>query len=227
MQYGAPGKDGGPDLRGTVQAAVSRPFADEFRALETNTALLRQVASITGGEVLEADPTLDQPWRREGLTMPVSTRAIWLAIAVASLGLFIADVGIRRVRIEPAAIARSVGKAFGRSAKRETTQQVDTLRAAREKARQRTAQPEMSTGGQASAAAAAVAKAESNAESKAGSKAEPAEAIALSGEQEAPAFQSLSKPDRAAPAKPDSDEGGMSRLMRAKKRAMDEFNEDE
>ena len=155
--------------------------------------------------------------------MPVSTRAIWLAIAVASLGLFIADVGIRRVRIEPAAIARSVGKAFGRSAKRETTQQVDTLRAAREKARQRTAQPEMSAGGQASAAAAAVAKAESKAESNT----EPAEAIALSGEQEAPAFQNLSKPDRKAPAKPDSDEGGMSRLMRAKKRAMDEFNEDD
>lgn len=228
MQYTAPnpngGRDGGPDLRGTVQAAVSRPFADEFRALETNTALLRQVASITGGEVLEADPTRDQPWRREGLTMPVSTRAIWLAIAVASLGLFIADVGIRRVRIEPAAIARSVGKAFGRSAKRETTQQVDTLRAAREKAKQRTTQPAGQSATDApSQAAAAVAQAESNADANA----EPAEAIALSGEQEAPAFQNLSKPDRKAPATPDSDEGGMSRLMRAKKRAMDEFNEDE
>jgi Ca-activated chloride channel family protein len=224
MQYGAPGRDGGPDLRGTVQAAMSRPFADEFRALETNTALLRQVAAITGGEVLEADPTLDQPWRREGLTMPISTRAIWLAIAVASLGLFIADVGIRRVRIEPAAIARSVGKAFGRTAKRETDQQVDTLRAAREKARQRTTQPAGQPAGDTpTSAAAAVAKAESKAESNT----EPAEAIALSGEQEAPAFQNLSKPDRKAPAKPDSDEGGMSRLMRAKKRAMDEFNEDE
>ncbi len=224
MQYQAPGQAGGPNLRGSVQAAVSRPFADEFRALETNTALLRQIAAITGGEVLSADPTIDQPWRREGLTMPVSTRAIWLAIVVASLGLFIADVGIRRVRIEPAAIARSVGKAFGRSAKRETDQQVDTLRAAREKARQRTAQPSAgATPGDAdsqrSAASAAVARADSNAE--------PTETIALSGQQEAPAIQGLSKPDRKAPSTQDTDEGGMSRLMRAKKRAMDEFNEDD
>lgn len=211
MQYNAPGKEGGPALRGTVQAAVSRPFADEFRALETNTALLRQVAAITGGVVLERDATVDQPWRREGLTMPVSTRAIWLAIAITSLGLFVADVGIRRVRIEPAAIARSVGKAFGRSAKRETGEQIDSLRVAREKAKQR-----MGPGAQTTP--------EPIQPQDAPPSTEPTETIALSGEQEAPAIAGLSKPERKAAA-PKDEEGGMSRLMRAKKRAMDDFEE--
>jgi Ca-activated chloride channel family protein len=204
MQYQAPGQDGGPNLRGSVQAAVSRPFADEFRALETNTALLRQVASITGGAVLAADPAVDEPWRREGLTMPVSTRAIWLAVAIASLGLFVVDVGIRRVRLEPAAIAASVARAFGKSKARETGEQVESLRVAREKAKQRTAGPVVGDAGDASpgSAAAAVAQAETSAE--------PAEAIALSGEQEAPAIKGLSKPEPAA-TKPKDEEQGMSR----------------
>ena len=211
MQYRAPGTDGGPELRGTVQAAVNRPFADEFRALETNTSLLRQVAAMTGGQVLERDPTIDKPWRREGLLMPVSTRAIWLAIAITSLGLFIADVGIRRVRIEPAAIVRLVGRAFGRSAQRDTGEQLDSLRAVREKTKRRMASPAERT--------------ESVASEKyqPDSEADPVEAIALAGEKEAPAFGGLSKPDRADPA-PAEEDRGMSRLMRAKRRAMDDFD---
>lgn len=219
MQYNAPGKDGGPNLRGTVQAAVSRPFADEFRALETNTALLRQVAAITGGQVLDRDPTIDQPWRREGLAMPVSTRAIWLAVAVASLAIFIADVGIRRVRIEPAAIVRSVGKALGASAQTQTGEQVESLRVAREKAKQRTGGPGIAASpiGSASGESAA---------DRAHTSTEPAETIALAGEKEAPAFAGLSKPERTKPPTEGGEEQGMSRLMRAKKRAMDDFKDD-
>ncbi len=221
MQYRAPGRDGGAEMRGSVQAAVSRPFADEFRALETNTALLRQVAAITGGAVLSADPAVDRPWRREGLTMPVSTRAIWLAIAVASLGLFVMDVGIRRVRIEPAAIAASVARAFGKAKTTETGEQVESLRVARAKAQQRMGTPVTPEAGAPPAGADRSTKFEPRND---GADA-PAEAIALSGEKEAPAFEGLSKPEAPKP-KAGDEEQGMSRLMRAKKRALDDYKDE-
>jgi Ca-activated chloride channel family protein len=53
LNYAAPNPAGGPPLEGSVQAAVTRPFADEFRALTDNAPLLRQVASMTGGRVLD------------------------------------------------------------------------------------------------------------------------------------------------------------------------------
>ncbi|CAN0591419.1 unnamed protein product, partial [Laminaria digitata] len=51
MQYRAPSSDGSI-IEGSTQAAVTRPFADEFKALETNLPLLKQVAPITGGRHL-------------------------------------------------------------------------------------------------------------------------------------------------------------------------------
>lgn len=215
MQYTAPGRDGGPPLRGAVQAAVTRPFADEFRELETNTALLRQVAGITGGEVLARDPAIDEPWRREGLTMPVATRAVWLAVAIVALGLFVADVGIRRVRIDPAGIARAAAGLFGRSAEKNAGEQLDSLRAVRAKARARMG-----------AEAAEIGEAAAKKFEAIGADAEQAPAIALSGEPEAPKIEGLSKPE-PKPVKPEQEEaGGMSRLMKAKKRAMDEFKDE-
>ncbi len=221
MAYNAPGSDG-QRLRGAVQAAISKPVADEFRALETNLALLTRVAQATGGEVLARDPDTDDPWRAEGLTAPVSTRAIWLAVAVASLGLFVADVGIRRVRIEPAAIAASVARLFGRSSQRKAGEQIDSLRAVRERARTQMAHsPEaVAEAEQVMAERTAAMEAEWDAK-----KREQAPPIALSGEEEKPAIEGLGKPKPAAAEKPKDEEGGMSRLMKAKRRARDEFED--
>ncbi len=210
MQYTAPGGEGAEPLRGSVQAAVSRPFADEFRALETNAALLRQVAGLTGGEVLTGNPDVDRPWRAEGLRRPVATRAVWLAVAIGALGLFLADVGIRRVRVEPAGIARAVARAFGRSADRAAGEQIDSLRAAREKARARIGE----------AAGGAVASRKFEPETLAGGEAAP---VALSGEAEGPSR--AGPPAEKPAAAPGEESEGMSRLLRAKRRAAEEFEE--
>lgn len=211
-RYDAPAGEGSGVVRGAVQAAITRPFADEFRALETNSALLRQVAALTGGEVLSRDPESDRPWRREGLTMPVSARAVWLAVAVASLGIFLADVGIRRVRIDPVALATAVARAFGRSPERAAAE-IGTLREVRAKARARLDGAEPGRKFEAGPAD----------QSKPGEKFEP---IALSGEAERPKIEGLSRP--SAPAAPSSgDEDGMSRLMKAKRRAAEEYGKDE
>ncbi|MEZ6212077.1 MAG: glutamine amidotransferase, partial [Phycisphaerales bacterium] len=139
LRYDAAGVDGGAPDRGSVQAAVLRPYPDEYRALEDNTPLLQQVADLTGGRVLpDNDPAGADLFSRQGLTMPVSLRSIWLAIALVSLGIFLTDVAVRRVRIDIPAIiswARGLFKAKG-----STASQVDALRAARQTTRAKLAE---------------------------------------------------------------------------------------
>ncbi|MBY0308841.1 MAG: glutamine amidotransferase, partial [Phycisphaerales bacterium] len=51
MGYEGPGGEAAGAVRGAVQAAIIRPFADEYRALRDNAQLLEQVAKRTGGRV--------------------------------------------------------------------------------------------------------------------------------------------------------------------------------
>lgn len=219
-KYSVP-RPGAQALEGTIQASVSHPFADEFRALKDNAPLLEQVAAMTGGQELTDDPATSNPWRREGLNMPVATRPIWLAVALAAIGLFLTDVAVRRVRIDIPAMTRAVGRTFKKS-KAGASVRADSLRAVREQARQKMdgARAESAATDQPAAMtpAASSAKFEATAE-QAAQKTGP---VALGGEAEAPG----TKP-KPAEAKPKAaEEEGMSRLRQAKKRAKDEFGDE-
>jgi hypothetical protein len=120
-------------IEGSVQAAVTRPFADEYRTLEDNTPLLTQVAELTGGRVLTGDPAREDLWSREGVVMPVALRAIWLWAAVLAISLFLMDVGVRRVRIDIPAMWRSLRRGMSRGEERGGAH-VGSLRAARAQA---------------------------------------------------------------------------------------------
>jgi uncharacterized membrane protein len=244
---GTSGGTGTPANRGAVQAAVTRPFADEFRALRDNAALLEQVAQRTGGRVLDftsTDPSRGPSamWSREGLTIPISLRPIWLAAALIGLGLFLADVALRRVRIDPKAIGRRIGSLFGASTSAATTQ-MESLAQAREKARQRLAERRAAIPGAPGAGAgsgdgiertaldpataASVASRKfvaSAAELAEGAKA--AEAATRGGPAGTPGAGAAPVVTRG-PAKDGAADGetGMSRLMKAKKRAQDELKE--
>ncbi len=224
LGYEEPQADGSAK-RGSVQAAISRPFADEFRALKDNAPLLEQVAKETGGRVLTGDPEKDDLWTREGLTMPVSLQPIWLAVALASIGLFLGDVAVRRVRIDIPAIGKAIVGLFGK-AKAKSTEQVDALRAARERARQRmvdasrvgdaprssTVVPPPMTG-----PAAKGVKFEATAEELRAAKGARPDLPT-----EAPKPKVVVKKDEPAGQ---ADEQGMSRLLKAKKRAQDDMKE--
>lgn len=212
LQYRAPGDTESGILEGSVQASVVRPFADEFRALESNTGLLRQVASITGGRVLEGDPAADDLWRRDGLTMPVSLRPVWIFAALAGIALFLADVGVRRVRIDPAAILRALRRGAGRQ-QQASTEQLEGLRAVRAKAQQRMTTP---AGEQGEPRAAR--------KFEAGDDAPDAPLTTAGDEPREPAI----KKDKPAPQRAQEDDGdSLSALRRAKKRAQDEFRDDD
>ncbi|MEL6394986.1 MAG: VWA domain-containing protein [Planctomycetota bacterium] len=217
LTYRAPGqREGAPELKGSVQAAIAKPFADEFRALTTNESLLRQVATITGGEVLTRDPEADEPWRREGLTEPVALSPIWLAVAISAIGLFLADVGIRRVRIDLGAIAASIGGLFGRAGEKQAGQDLGALRTARARTRERyDDRPD-------------TAKRKFEAPEDMPLTSGP---VALKGEQEEAAIPGLSKPERAKASDKgegqEGDGGGMSALLAAKRRAREQQERDE
>ncbi len=212
LRYKAPGEQPGQIIEGSAQAAVTRPFADEFRSLESNLALLQQVAQVTGGRVLQgSDPVAHDLWRRDGLTMPVATRSIWLLVTLIGIGVFLADVGVRRVRVEPRAIAATFRRAFGASTST-AGGQIDSLRAAREKARQR-----ISDRTQDREQAEQKAKRRFELDPDASVNTGP---VALGGE---PLLKD--KPKAQTPKKADNEDEGLSRLMKAKRRAQEEFDD--
>ncbi len=218
----APDGTAGPMIEGTVQAAVTRPFADEFRALKDNAPLLRQIAEMTGGRVLPADPQSADLWSRDGLTMPVATTPVWMAMAIACLGLFLVDVGIRRVRIDPGAIWRRTLALFGAAGAKQGAR-IDTLQAARAKARERMGEGDRVMGGMSQGG-----PAQGQAQRDAGRKFEATPGSTVAGPSPLtgvkPTEQPIARPKpEAQKAGAEAGEQGMSALMRAKKRAQDEI----
>lgn len=216
--------------RGAVQAAVTRPFADERRALHDNAALLRQVAELTGGRVLSLSDPRPDLFAREGLKMPVATRPIWLVVACMAIALFLVDVGVRRVRIDFRAMGRAVRRAFSRQ-KAASEAQVDAMRTAREKARglikKRSAEEPAPPGSRGPVAPAPEAKSTAGVKFEASTERtnRPAGSpIDTIGPR--PGAPGGEKPkEKKAPA--GEEEQGMSRLMKAKRRARESMQDDE
>lgn len=216
FRYTAPGREGAAPLVGTVQAAVSRPFADEYRALEDNTALLRQVAEFTGGRVLEFDPRKDDLWAPQGLKFPVATRPIWLYVALAAIALFLADVGVRRVRVD---LRKGVQRVVGlfRRGKAVRTAEIGALKSAREQARERLRARSAAPPGPAPDSATAGRKFEAD-------RSQPSATLNLEAPG-VPVDRPATKAAEPASKKPGQNEQGMSALLKAKKRAREEMDD--
>lgn len=211
MRYRAPG---GEDrvFEGAVQAAVTRPYADEFRALSTNTALLRQVAGMTGGRVLPEDPAQAALWTRDGLSMPVALRPLWLLFLVLGVAVFLIDVGIRRVRIEPRAIAAWLRRSASREQAR-SSQATEALRSVRTRA----PRPQPGAGDEAAPRRRAAVRYE------AGADRAPAGPVALAGEEEPP--EQLTKKERPRVADDEEPKDSLAALRAARSRARDDMKD--
>ncbi len=108
---------GDAQQRGNLQAAVTVPYAAEFRAVKHNAAILEDLATRTGGRVLKADnPDLINLFDAEQLEIPKSPREIWDLLAIIAAALFVFDVAARRVSIDPRWVAMLAGRAIGRRA---------------------------------------------------------------------------------------------------------------
>lgn len=108
-------------VRGNVQAAVTVPFSEEFRAVSHNAALLRELADRTGGRPLSAgSPEVAQIFERRQLPVPKSPKSIWDLLAIIAAALFVFDVAARRLTIDPKWIASLFARALGRQSERTT-----------------------------------------------------------------------------------------------------------
>lgn len=205
----------GPDAqRGTLQTGVSVSFSPEYRELSANEALLEDLARRTGGGVLgEIEQAAGRLFDPAGLPKAEIRRTIWEDLVRLMLILFLIDVAIRRVAIDPLKIAarirRRIAEMAGAPRPEAAAATLGTLKGTREKLREELKGP----------APDASARFEAR-EEQIRSTQELAEALDGASELEKPV---VARPTRKAP--PSSESDFTSRLLKAKKRARDQMGQ--
>jgi len=82
---------------GTIRTGLSAPFSPEYRDLEPNETILRQVADITGGRWLDVEPE-DADIFSHDLPPTEAKRSAWeWVVAWLLLPVFLLDVAVRRL----------------------------------------------------------------------------------------------------------------------------------
>jgi uncharacterized membrane protein len=119
-----------------TQTTVTVPFAPEFRDLRDNAPLLKEISEITGGRILPSDPDQADVFHREGVKFPQTQLPLNKTVMLIWLGLFLLDVAVRRIVLNPAAMARKALSWLRVSRReRQSEQTLQRLQAARDKAR--------------------------------------------------------------------------------------------
>ncbi len=93
------------EVAGVQTLGASLNYSPEFNAVEPNHGLLRRLAEIGGGRVLDPLNPLDNPYLRDRVKTFQPRDLWWFLLAVAVL-LFPLDVGLRRVQLEPEELRR-------------------------------------------------------------------------------------------------------------------------
>ncbi len=100
INYSAPSE--GAMQQGNIQAAVTVPYSREYRAVKHNAATLLHLADKTGGRQLSAvDPLLVNLFEKEGLEPPRTLKDVWDLLVILAASLFVLDVASRRLSIDP------------------------------------------------------------------------------------------------------------------------------
>jgi hypothetical protein len=87
---------GGTDVFRDATSAI-RAYSPEYAVGEGDLSLIEQVAAAGGGVVDPAPETVFDP---AGLEPGRSSRELWPLLALLALLLLVADVGLRRLRLE-------------------------------------------------------------------------------------------------------------------------------
>jgi hypothetical protein len=113
---------------GQLRSGAVMNTSPEMRDLKSNEARLREVATRTGGRIVEPpfDPTATRLFRREGLYRSASLSPVWDLLIPVLLGLFIVDVAVRRIALDRESVTRSAAFIAGFIRSRTTTRRVET-----------------------------------------------------------------------------------------------------
>jgi uncharacterized membrane protein len=196
-----------------VRSGVTIPYSPEFADLETNLGALKRIAEITGGNVYdETDADLKRVVEANDVyrTAPTKERSyqpfwFWLVL-LAGMGLFV-DVAIRRVAVEPSEAWGSL-KNWWNALRGRREDVVLTPFLERLKSRKSSVGDQLEKGRAAK---------RFEGESLAGAAPPPGADAATAAPQ--------TRPKPAAPAEEITSDDFAARLLRAKKKAMDEHDE--
>jgi hypothetical protein len=130
---------GADAVAGTLQTGVSVAYSPEYKELSTNLSLLKAIADRTGGR--ELAPSAPQGvYDTSNLAPAEARRAIWEDLIRLMVLLFLLDVAIRRIAINPFELARKARRfiaemAGGRKTAEATAAVLTTLKGTREQVR--------------------------------------------------------------------------------------------
>jgi hypothetical protein len=112
-------KDGKPvvtEETDSIRSGVTLPYSPEFADLESNSALLKRLSDITGGQMFDEDDTsLNEVVQsgtafRKTVASAQSPQAIWYwLVLLTGIALFF-DVAVRRIAVEPGEVRSSAVK---------------------------------------------------------------------------------------------------------------------
>ena len=194
--------DGG-QVKASQVVGTALAYSPEFRALAADTGALRQIAEGTGGRVLDR---ADSPFEHDRVESEVP-RPLFDRLLAAAIMLLLVDVGVRRVMLEPAQVARVAGLvAFWRRGRRpvERDRAMTVLLEKKEEIRRRGARRPAGLGGPPAAA---------------GPAPEPPPKVER-GRRAAP--QQREAPPPPEPPTPEPDVSYTKKLLEAKRRAQRE-----
>ncbi len=130
LRYQKPGEE----QAHATQSVVSVPYAPEFRDLTDNAAALAEVAAVTGGRQMAADPAKANLFDPSGLRFPQTARPLTKPLMLVWLAVFLLDVAARRIAVDFRALARGVVGLPGRFRRSATVEaSLARLRARRKK----------------------------------------------------------------------------------------------
>lgn len=102
--------EGAVGRAGQVRAAAVRSSGDEMRVPTPSTNLLWNLAKESNGRIYRLDPAGEHLWVRDHLKMPVSSKPIWLVVAMLACATMLLDVAARRLTLD---WAKMTGQAKG------------------------------------------------------------------------------------------------------------------
>jgi hypothetical protein len=207
---------GGKEIVDNVRGGVTIPYSPEFAEMESNPALLDKIAKITDGKIYQEDgPALRLASQsgdvfRENPISQQSLQPLWYWLAALAALCLLFDVATRRIAIEPVAAWTAAvtlwGKLRRQEVREETTVFLERLQTRKAKV------------------------GESMEKEKAARRFESSAASPTAVPEAAPsAPEPVRTPPKPAPPAKKAAEGKddfASRLMRAKKKAMEERDKD-
>ncbi len=201
---------------GSIQTGLAVAYSPEYKELSANLALLEELRQRTGGQQVDSARP-ESLFDRMGLARAESRTSVWEDLMRLMLVLFLLDVAVRRIAINPIEIARKGRRLIaelgrGRRPAEESAAVLSTLKGARERLREEHAAAGTSEAGSAPDRSARYEAPKPDAKVTE----ELSEALGGASESDQPV---VARPTRKAPRTTEADY--TSRLLKAKRRAQE------